>query len=164
MFYVGGDYANSNIELHDIRFSVGKTAQSCYDDLRKQWWGKPRSLHIDSWAEIDHADGYDVSISPAPFKGHEKLYFLNLGGYNKIDFEEVHKNLLAVEMTSRDAVQKSLRGLKEWLQPHKDTILDVEKVISLSELMATEGLFIHLKKSDVNKGLSFTVRYIKLNK
>ena len=45
MFYIGGDCANSNIELHDVRFSIGETAEECRDDLRQQWWGEPKSLH-----------------------------------------------------------------------------------------------------------------------
>lgn len=50
MFYIGGDCANSNIELHDVRFSIGETAEECRDDLRRQWWGEPKSLHLDCWA------------------------------------------------------------------------------------------------------------------
>ena len=36
MFYVGGDCGNANVELHDVRFSVGETAEDCFDDLRRQ--------------------------------------------------------------------------------------------------------------------------------
>ena len=36
MFYVGGDCGNSNIELHDVRFSLGTYPRDCYDDLREQ--------------------------------------------------------------------------------------------------------------------------------
>ena len=52
MFYVGGDCGSSNIELHDIRFSVGETPEDCFDDLRRQWWGEPKSLHLDSWGAV----------------------------------------------------------------------------------------------------------------
>ena len=45
MFYIGGDCQNSNVELHDVRFSIGETPEDCRDDLRKQWWGDPNSLH-----------------------------------------------------------------------------------------------------------------------
>jgi hypothetical protein len=37
MFYVGGDCGNSNIELHDVRFSAGETPEACHEDLRRQW-------------------------------------------------------------------------------------------------------------------------------
>jgi hypothetical protein len=44
MFYVGGNCGNSNVELHDVRFSIGETPEDCHDDLREQWWGDPDSL------------------------------------------------------------------------------------------------------------------------
>src|SRR5258708_13927838 len=46
MFYVGGDCGNSNVELHDVRFSVGETPQDSSADLRRQWWGDAKSLHL----------------------------------------------------------------------------------------------------------------------
>jgi hypothetical protein len=48
MFYVGGNCGNSNVELHDVRFAIGDAPEDCYDDLRRQWWGDPKSLHLDS--------------------------------------------------------------------------------------------------------------------
>ncbi|WP_348539988.1 DUF1543 domain-containing protein [Rhizobium sp. rho-13.1] len=53
MFYIGGDCGNSNIELHDVRFSIGETAEDCRDDLRNQWWGDPKSLHLDCWGAVE---------------------------------------------------------------------------------------------------------------
>ena len=66
MFYIGGDCGNSNIELHDIRFSVGNRAEDCYDDLRRQWWGDPESLHLDCWGPVEQVDGFDVSLTTTP--------------------------------------------------------------------------------------------------
>jgi uncharacterized protein DUF1543 len=37
MFYVGGNFRNSNIELHDVRFSFVSSAEDCHADLRRQW-------------------------------------------------------------------------------------------------------------------------------
>ncbi len=37
MFYIGGNCANSNIESHDVRFSIGETAEDSREDLRRQW-------------------------------------------------------------------------------------------------------------------------------
>ena len=58
MFYVGGNCGNSNVELHDVRFSIGETAEDCHDDLRRQWWGDPESLHLDCWGAVEQADGF----------------------------------------------------------------------------------------------------------
>lgn len=164
MFYVGGDFRNSNIELHDVRFSLGATPQACYDDLRKQWWGTPSSLHIDSWAEVSHADGYEVVLSRTPFDGEEKLYFLNLGGYNSEDFEEVHKNILVVANSQKLAIQKSVKAQVQWKLPHKDAVLELEKAVLLSIMFKKEGIFLHLLPSAETKPLAFTSKYIRLHR
>lgn len=164
MFYIGGDFRNANIELHDVRFSLGKTPQDCYDDLRKQWWGTPSSLHIDSWAEVTHADGYDVTLFAKPFEGKEKLYFLNLGGYNSEDFEEVHKNILVVAETQQEAIKKSVKAQSHWKQPHKDAIMELEKAVELSKLFQEQGIFLHLHPSSEDKPLLFVSKYIRLNR
>lgn len=164
MFYIGGDFRNANIELHDVRFSLGKTPQDCYDDLRKQWWGTPSSLHIDSWAEITHADGYDVMLSAKPFEGKEKLYFLNMGGYNSEDFEEVHKNILVVAETQQEAIKKSVKAQSHWKQPHKDAIMELEKAVELSKLFQEQGIFLHLNPTGEDKPLPFVSKYIRLNR
>lgn len=60
--YIGGEMAGANIEVHDARFVLAASMEETYAELRRQWWGIPRSLHIDCWAEISHADGYDISL------------------------------------------------------------------------------------------------------
>jgi hypothetical protein len=76
MFYVGGDCGNSNVELHDVRFSIGRAPEDCFEDLRRQWWGEPRSLHLDCWGAVEQADGYDVELSTeAPAETQNKLFF-----------------------------------------------------------------------------------------
>jgi hypothetical protein len=164
MFYVGGDCRNSNIELHDVRFSLGKNPQDCYDDLRRQWWGTPSSLHIDSWAEISHADGYDVMLSDKPFDRPEKLYFLNLGGYNAEEFEEVHKNILVVAETQKAAIQKSIQAQKHWKLPHKDALMELEKAVLLSKMFKKQGVFVHLLPAPAAKPPVFTSKYIRLHR
>jgi len=164
MFYVGGDVENSNIELHDVRFSAGATPQACYDDLRAQWWGIPQSLHIDSWAEISHADGYNVTVSDAPSTGLEKLYFLNLGGYTEADFEEVHRNILVVARNQSLAIKKSIQSHGHWKLPHKDAIFALEKVLSLSEALSEKGLYLNLEPTTDMQPLRFTSKYIRLHR
>ncbi|WP_260929262.1 DUF1543 domain-containing protein [Novosphingobium sp. 9] len=79
--YIGGEFPGANVEVHDVRFVVANSLAETYATLRQQWWGVPRSLHIDCWAEVTHADGYDVSLKEQPYQGSEKLFFVNLGGY-----------------------------------------------------------------------------------
>ena len=76
MFYVGGNCGNSNVELHDVRFSIGETPEDCHDDLRKQWWGDAESLHLDCWGAVEQADGFDIVLTKdAPQESAGQIVF-----------------------------------------------------------------------------------------
>ncbi len=69
--YIGGEFKGANIELHDMRFVVAPSIADTYEALKGQWWGVPKSLHVDCWAEITEIDGYKVELRPEPFAGPE---------------------------------------------------------------------------------------------
>lgn len=110
--YIGGEHPGANIEVHDMRFIAASSIEATYDALREQWWGKTGSLHIDCWSEISHADGYDVSLRPEPYAGQEKLYYVNLGGYDGVAFAEQHRNVFVVAET----LQAAKRAPSSWPQ------------------------------------------------
>jgi hypothetical protein len=139
--YIGGDARNSHIELHDMRFVVAERIEDTYETLRAEWWGLPRSLHLDAWSALTQADGYKVMLKREPFKGEEKLYFLNLGGYDYNEFSEVHKNVFVVAKTAADAKTRAMKAIRNWKLPHKDGIFEVEKSFCLNETAQKEKLY-----------------------
>lgn len=163
MFYVGGNCGTSNVELHDVRFCVGETPEDCYADLRRQWWGDPQSLHLDSWGAVEQADGHDISIAQgaAPEAG-DKLFFVNLGGYDSREFGELHKNLLVVAADAQAAKAKALAQVNGWFQPHKDRIFEVEKAIDLSRVIGWEGYVLILTKAPAERPFEFTCNYVPI--
>lgn len=165
MFYVGGNCGNSNIELHDVRFSIGATPKDCYDDLRRQWWGEPRSLHVDCWGAVEQADGHDVTLtgSAAPVES-AKLYFVNLGGYDPSEFTELHRNILLVAASASAATAKALQQVQGWSEPHRDKVFEVEKTLDLTALAQGYGYALRLQKSDVEKPFGFVCKYRPLGK
>lgn len=163
-FYVGGETANSNTELHDMRFAVGERMEDCYESLRQQWWGTPESLHIDCWLELTHSDGYEFTLRPEPFTGPEKLFFANLGGYDAEQFTELHRNVFVVAEDKKAAIKRALTTVPHWLKPHRDALFEVEHIISLAEIAASHGLYIHLTPTALDQPLPFvTGCYIKLH-
>lgn len=164
MFYVGGDCGNSNVELHDVRFSVGETPEDCRDDLRKQWWGEPRSLHLDCWGEVKQADGYDIAVTrgPAASDTADKLFFVNLGGYDPGEFSELHKNILLVAPDAKAATAKALRRIRSWALPHKDNVFEVEKAVDVTAMMARYGCSLSLRKATVEKPFRFECNYVPI--
>src|ERR1700722_10645279 len=156
MFYVGGNCGNSNVELHDVRFSIGETQEDCHEDLRKQWWGNPESLHLDCWGAVEQADGFDVALTKeAAADSADKLFFVNLGGYSPAEFSELHKNILLVAADAKAAKAKALTQIESWSLPHKDNVFEVEKAIDLTALLRTYGVVLKLTKATSEKPFKF---------
>ena len=127
--------------------------------FRRQWWGIPKSLHIDCWAEIDHADGYDVTLRPEPFAGEERLYYVNLGGYAPGEFLEKHKNVFVVADSLAKAKARALRSVTGWREPHRDEMYEAEQAFAIGTEGAMLPLHIHLTPSALAKELAFTCDY-----
>ena len=165
MFYVGGSFANSNTELHDVRFSVGETVEDCHDDLRAQWWGTPASLHLDCWGAVEQADGHDVTLIAASAEEQtEKLFFVNLGGYDLRDFSELHRNVLLVAPDAATAKARAMGLVTSWTEPHRDQLLEVEQMVDISAAMKPDGLAIRLSPAMVKKPFSFECGYRPIGK
>jgi hypothetical protein len=163
IFYVGGDCSGSNIELHDVRFSVGETAEDCHHDLRRQWWGTPESLHLDCWGAVEQADGHDVALTtsaPPEQPGH--LFFVNLGGYDPREFTELHRNILLIANDARDAKAKALQRISGWTQPHKDNVLEIDKLLDVSAQLRGNGYFVTLTKATNDKPFQFVCEYLPI--
>lgn len=163
MFYVGGNCGNSNVELHDVRFSIGETPEDCHDDLRKQWWGDPESLHLDCWGAVEQADGFDIALTrDAPHEGIDKLFFVNLGGYDPAEFSELHKNILLVAPDAKAAKAKALARIEDWSLPHKDSLFEVEKAIDVTAQLEQYGFFLNLTKAVSEKPFKFVCDYLPI--
>jgi hypothetical protein len=160
MFYVGGNCGNSNVELHDVRFAIGNTAEDCYDDLRRQWWGEPKSLHLDCWGVVEQADGYDVEISThAPKDASQKLFFVNLGGYDPAEFTELHKNILIVSPDDVTAKAKAKAQINHWQKPHRDRLFEIEKTLDIGAQMQRHGYYLALTPATQEKPFRFECDY-----
>ena len=161
MFYVGGNFRNSNVELHDVRFSIGETAGDCHEDLRRQWWGDPESLHLDCWGAVEQADGFDVALTKdAPGGDGSRLFFVNLGGYDPAEFTELHKNVLLVAPDANAAKVKAKAGIRHWTTPHKDRLFEVEQAVDLTTLMRHCGYSLRLTKATSERPFVFVCKYL----
>ena len=59
---LGGKADKANIEVHDVRWVVGSKIEDTYDTLRKECFGSPNGLHIDSYKKIKYIDGYKINL------------------------------------------------------------------------------------------------------
>ena len=132
---LGGRAAKANIELHDVRWVVGSTIDDTFEELRNQWFGLMNGLHIDSYKRINSVDGYKVILRKKGFKDSnnstikknknlkQKLWFINIGGYETNSMQEKHEFGLVVATSASEAKSKAKsRWLIGTKQKHKDDL------------------------------------------
>ena len=143
---LGGRVKKANIELHDVRWVVGSKIEDTYDTLRKDWFGSPEGLHIDSYKKINHIDGYKINLInferdkidakqlEKKNKSKKHLWFVNIGGYNPTSMQEKHEFGLVAASTKLEA--KNIAKSK-WLigckKKHKDDIASLEMLTSCDD-------------------------------
>jgi hypothetical protein len=159
MVYVGGKHKQSLIELHDIRFVAAKSIEEAFGELQNSWWGVPSSLHLDCWGILKNVDGYDVYLRDYPPQTAHKLYFINLGGYNPLEFTELHKNICVVAENVKDAASKAKQQILNWQSPHKDYVYSIDDIIDIQKIIADEMLHIHLDFSNNAPSFEFICSY-----
>lgn len=157
VFYVGGDAPGSLIELHDVRFAVAETMEDTFDELKASWWGTPDSFHLDCWGELRSADGYNITLSTEKPEGDEKLWFVNLGGYDPEQFTELHKNVFVVAPNESKAKVRALKQILDWKGHHKDNLYEVEKIYGVDAAAEGKGLYLKFEKTD--EPLKFEFKY-----
>ena len=137
---LGGRTKLSNIEIHDLRWVVGRNIEDTFPQLRNEWFGDQKGLHMDSFIEIKFIDGYRIllqketlnrniiSKSTLPSLKKKNLWFVNVGGYDPNQLNELHEFGLVVAESSveakRKARQKFLIGSK---YKHIDDIARLNK-------------------------------------
>ncbi len=140
---LGGRHARARTEVHDVAFALAANLADAHAQLRQQWFGEQKGVHIDSWLEVEGVDGWQLRFSDvAAGADQPRLFFVNLGGYVAGEFGEAHRYLLVVAAGTADAVAKAKRQLdREWLIPHKDAVLEVDDCLPID---VVGGRFIHL--------------------
>ena len=143
---LGGRAKKANIELHDVRWVVGSKIEDTYDTLRKDWFGSPKGLHIDSYKKIKYIDGYRINLIYfekdkidknqliKKNKAKKHLWFVNIGGYNPTSMQEKHEFGL---VTASSKLEAKKIATSKWLigckKKHKDDIASLEMLISFDD-------------------------------
>ena len=96
-------------EQHDIFFGIGHSLKELVPDIIKSWPEAP-TIHIDAWREVTEVNGNSIRVIlkeaiQKPVTENGKLFFINLGGYKKNEFEEYHYKMLLVEKEKTAAIR-----------------------------------------------------------
>lgn len=146
MVLLGATPPGRLIEQHDIFFGIGTSIQSLKADMYA-FWPDAGQLHVDSWREVTHVNGYSISVVPKneTIQG-EKLFFINLGGYKPDDLEEFHYKMLAVADSMGEAVKQSKKtaffkhfGFKGAASHVDDKYgIDVDDMYNIEDILARQ--------------------------
>jgi hypothetical protein len=118
MVLLGCKPAGRHTEQHDIFFSIGCSLKDLLPAMLDFWPEAKGRIHIDAWREVNCISGHAIHIVPrvdtmglfdveAGTAIKNKLYFLNLGGYKKDEFEEYHYKVLAVSPDKGTAIREA---------------------------------------------------------
>ena len=141
---LGGRGEGCLIEQHDVRLVVGTSLEATIPELRRQWRGHRRGLHIDSWVRLERLEGFRVRLRRAPAIGPERLWFVNIGGYDPAQLAEQHAFGLFVASSPQAAKAKARRTLlTQAQQRHKDDLRAVDDCLAVGEL---QGWWVHLER------------------
>jgi len=142
---LGGRAEGAHIELHDVRFVAGETLEATLPALRRQWFGRRRGLHIDSYLAVRQVGSFKVELRREAFGGAERLWFVNVGGYQPHSFAEDHAFGLVVATTAAEAKRQALaQWLPDAASRHKDDLQALEAVDDCLPLEVVGGWQVHL--------------------
>jgi hypothetical protein len=145
LVYLGGTAPGSNIEVHDVRFVAGRDISATYPLLCQQWFGTKKGLHIDSYMQLRHIDGFSISLQQTAQQSEHKLYFVNLGGYYPNKIAEQHDFTLCVATTTEQAKHNAKQQLLTDVDSlHKDDLMQLDDCFAITQL---QGWHIHLTPS-----------------
>lgn len=109
-FLIGAKLPNRYTEQHDVFFGIGKKPADLIQPL-KAFWTEAEKLHIDCWREVTNINGCLIKVF---LKNHVtdsdsglSLFFINMGGYKKGEFEEFHFKDIFVASTQEEAVSQA---------------------------------------------------------
>ena len=152
---LGGRTPHSHVELHDVRWVVGTSIDDTIPELKRQWFGSRKGLHLDSYVEVRSVDGYSIRLhrtpkpnSPLSFSStsatstvHQRLWFVNMGAYAASSLLELHQCGCVVAPNPQAAKRLARqRFLKGGLQQHKDDLHALDAVGGVDDCLPIEEL------------------------
>lgn len=160
MVQLGGRPKGRLIEQHDIFFGIANQVSELVDDINQYWPEVKNKWHIDSYRAISKVDNYAIKLvessSQAESANDLKLFFINLGGYQRGSFEEFHYKLLIIASSQADAIKQAKQSefYKAFTYKDKDSPfnaashiddkfeVDIDDIYNINDLISNIQLLI----------------------
>ncbi len=116
MLLLGCKPPGRHTEQHDVLFAIGQTPKDLIEQINTFWPEAMGRLHLDAWREVIAVDGYQITVvekaaADISQNNGNKLFFINLGGYLKNQFDEQHYIVLSVNPDSASAIAAAKQTL-----------------------------------------------------
>lgn len=150
MLLLGSKAPGRHVEQHDYFFGIAASLKDLIPDIKTFWRGTSANLHIDGWREVNAVDGYNIKVvskEQADTTSTNKLFFINLGGYQAGKLEEQHYVILTVKNDRALAIQEakktiffrnnSIAGVKGANSHIDDKYgIDVDDIYNIDEMLS----------------------------
>lgn len=114
MLLLGSKAPKRNVEQHDYFFGIAGSLKELIPEIKAFWPEAGTSIHLDGWREVNTVDGYTIKAVPKTEEtdiSADKLFFINLGGYQSGKLEEQHYTVLSVQKDRAEAVKDAKKTI-----------------------------------------------------
>lgn len=110
MVLLGATPKGRNIEQHDLFFGIAHTIKDLVPEMDAFWPEANGKVHIDAYRIVNKVGAYKVEVVAKSEEAKAELnslFFLNLGGYKRGEFEELHYKMLVVSNQKALAIKEA---------------------------------------------------------
>lgn len=102
-------------EQHDVFFGIANSLKELIPAIMNSWPEAGDNIHIDAWREVTSVNNFEIEVVLKEEQSinlpTRHLFFLNLGGYRKGEFEEFHYKLLTIAADPEEAIREAKQEL-----------------------------------------------------
>jgi hypothetical protein len=179
MLLLGSKAPKRNVEQHDYFFGIAHSLKALVPEIKTFWPEAVASIHIDGWREVTKVDNYEINIKLRENRttlSANKLFFINLGGYQSNQLYEQHYIVLSVHDERAKAIQEakktaffkanSIKGANAHIDEKYG--IDVDDIYKIEDILSEESkqkYHIEIKTSSGNLPEDeIHLGYLKLDK
>ena len=175
MLLVGCKPEGRHTEQHDVFFGIAENLAELITQLDTFWPEAKGRLHIDAWREVTVVGNYQIIVVDKNIADslNAKLFFLNLGGYKRGEFEEYHYKMLVACSSKAEAIQSARQtafykhtGFTGAVSHIDDKYgVDVDDVYDIEDILPAvtkEKYTLRLTESNHDKEDKWHIGYLKL--
>lgn len=141
MILLGCKPEGRHTEQHDIFFGIANEVKDLLPAIHAFWPEAKGKIHLDAYRVVNHVEGFKVEVieKDASSNKTQRLFFMNLGGYQRNIFEELHYKMLIIVEEKSLAIKKAKESefFKRYFSPHIDDKygVDVDDVFEIEEVL-----------------------------